>query len=149
MTLTITPEQNINENQTQELAVNSCGSNQLNPDLSLVIGKINALPADWLDSGNDTIFVDSGQFPFPWIVRCFRDGDRFTPIGIKGRKKLKDLFIDKKIPRAVRKTIPIFLCRGEIFWVGGVQMAEETRITESSAALLRLRLIPHTTSARH
>lgn len=147
MTLTTILAQNINDNP--ELAVNSCGSYQLNPELTLVIGKINALPSDWLDSGNDTVFVDSGQFPFPWIVRCFRDGDRFTPFGMKGRKKLKDLFIDKKIPRAVRKTIPILLCRGEIFWVGGVQMAEETRITESSARMLRLRLIPHTTSDRH
>lgn len=147
ITLTTIPE--LTSNNNPELTVNSVGSYRLNPGQTLVIDSLNTLPADWLESGNVTIFIDSVRFPFPWIVRCFRDGDRFTPFGMNGRKKLKDLFIDKKIPLTVRKNIPILLCRGEIFWVGGVQMAEETRITEASASMLRLRLIPHTTSDRH
>lgn len=147
MTLTTIPEKDINDNP--ELSVNSCGFFQLNPDLALVVEKINVLPADWLESGSDTIFVDSRHLPFPWIIRCFRDGDCFIPFGMTGRKKLKDLFIDKKIPRAVRKTIPLLLCRGDIFWIGGVRVAEKTRISESSDHLLRLRLISSATAGRH
>lgn len=131
------------------IAVNSAGVYQLDAELTLVIEKIHILPADWLESGDDTIFVASEQFPFPWIVRSFRDGDRFTPFGMKGSKKIKDLFIDKKIPRGIRKSIPLVFCRGNILWVAGVQMAEETRISTPSAQLLRLRLIRNTTAVRH
>jgi tRNA(Ile)-lysidine synthase len=147
MTLRNIPEQDINDNP--ELTVNSCGSYQLNADQTIVIEKLNALPINWLDSGTDTIFVDSSQIPFPWIIRCCREGDRFTPFGMEGSKKLKNLFIDKKIPRAVRKTIPLLLCREDIFWVGGVQTAEKIRINESAGNLLRLRLISTSTSDRH
>jgi tRNA(Ile)-lysidine synthase len=147
MTLRNIPEQDINNHPG--LTVNSCGSYQLNSGQTLVIDKLNALPVDWLDSGTDTIFVDSGQVPFPWIIRCYSEGDRFTPFGMEGRKKLKDLYIDKKIPPIVRKTIPLLLCREEIFWVGGVQPAEKIRIRESAGNMLRLRLISTSTSDRH
>lgn len=147
MTLTTIPEQDITG--APDLTVKACGFYKLNPDQALVIDKINALPADWLDSGNNTIFVDSGQVSFPWVIRCFRDGDRIIPFGMKGRKKLQDIFVDKKIPYAVRKTIPLLLCQGEIFWIGGVQIAEKIRIGESSGNLLRLRLISASASDRH
>jgi len=147
LTLTTIPEQITDV--TPELTVNGCGSYQLNPDLTLVIDKVKALPSAWLESINNTIYVDSGQLPFPWMIRCFMDGDRIIPFGMKGSKKLKDLFIDKKIPHAVRKTIPLLFCREEIFWICGVQVAENIRISVSSENLLRLRLISASESDRH
>lgn len=132
-----------------ELTVASAGSYQINAQLILEISAINSLPADWLEAGDNTAFVDSRRLPFPWTIRSCREGDRFTPFGMKGSKKLKDLFIDKKVSRAVRKSIPLFLCRGNIFWAGGVRLAEEARITEPSEGLLRLSLIPHPGSDRH
>ena len=68
---------------------------------------------------------------------------------MKGRKKLKDLFIDKKIPQAARKSIPLLLCDGKIVWVGGVQLAEKARINGPAGKLLRLRLIGDASSDWH
>ena len=132
-----------------EITVDSCGDHVLAPMSALSIERVDSLPSDWKGGGGDTIFVDMKKFPFPWTVRCFREGDRFTPFGMSGRKKIKDLYIDRKIPHASRKSIPLFLCRGEIFWVGGVQLAEKARITDSSAELLRLRVICKAPADRH
>lgn len=135
--------------QSTEISVDSCGSYLLDSRSTLMVEKVDFPPSEWRLIDADTVYVDMKQFPFPWTIRCFREGDRFTPFGMSGRKKIKDLFIDKKIPLASRKSIPLFLCRGEIFWVGGVQMAESTRITDSPGELLRLRMICTAPSVRH
>ena len=48
------------------------------------------------------------------VIRNRRDGDIFYPKGMNGRKKVKDFFIDSKIPRDERMRIPILTINGEI-----------------------------------
>ena len=147
MIITGIPEEPAGENR--EISVDSCGSYELAPDKTLLVERVDLPPSDWKEADKNTIFVDMNQLPFPWTIRSFRDGDRFIPFGMTGRKKIKDLFIDKKIPQVLRKRIPLFLCKGEIFWAGGVQLAEKTRINESSRELLCLRLICNALTDRH
>lgn len=58
---------------------------------------------------------------FEYKVRRRRDGDRFTPFGMNGEKKLKDFFIDLKIPASVRDRIPILVSGGQIACVGDLR----------------------------
>jgi len=124
-----------------EISVNSCGIYQLGPNRNLVVERIDSLPLDWSETGKETVLLDLHNVPFPWVIRFFREGDRFTPFGMKGTKKVKDLLIDKKILPECRKRIPLFLSQGEIFWVGGLQVAENVRIYETPGDLMRLQLI--------
>ncbi len=57
---------------------------------------------------------------FPLEVRNFREGDRMVSFGMREGKKVKKIFIEKKIPRQRRRSIPLVLSRGEIIWVPGV-----------------------------
>jgi tRNA(Ile)-lysidine synthase len=147
MVITGVPEEPAGENR--EISVDSCGSYELAPDKILLVERVDSPPTGWEGTGKDAIFVEMEQLPFPWTIRYFREGDRFTPFGMSGRKKIKDLFIDKKIPLESRKNIPLFVCKGEIFWAGGVQQAESTRIIGSPGGLLRLRMICSASSGRH
>ena len=52
------------------------------------------------------------------IVRNRRNGDKFQPMGMNGTKKLKEYFIDKKIPKDKRNSVPIIEINGEIAAVG-------------------------------
>jgi len=54
-------------------------------------------------------------------VRSRKNGDKFYPVGMNGRKKLKDLFIDLKIPKEERNSVPIITNLDEILWVGGIR----------------------------
>jgi tRNA(Ile)-lysidine synthase len=53
-------------------------------------------------------------------VRAWREGDRMRPAGLGGSKSLQDLFTDRKVPRALRRALPVVEARGEIVWVAGV-----------------------------
>lgn len=60
----------------------------------------------------------------PLFVRSRRPGDRFYPRGLGGSKKLKDFFIDAKIPRDQRDRIPLLTAGKEIMWVVGWRQDE-------------------------
>jgi tRNA(Ile)-lysidine synthase len=78
-------------------------------------------------AGAQTAEVLYGQFQFPLLIRYYRDGDRFIPLGMNSRKKLKDFFIDRKIPLKKRRSIPLLVDRGEIVWVCGLHASENMR----------------------
>ncbi len=58
-------------------------------------------------------------------VRGWRPGDRFRPMGMRGTKKLQDLFVDEKVPRERRGLVPIVVHKDRgIIWVVGLRLAE-------------------------
>ena len=72
-------------------------------------------------------------------IRGWLDGDVFFPLGAPGKKKLKDWFIDRKIPKPLRKTLPLFINdSGEVLWVPGFAPAESCRVRPSTNWALRL-----------
>ncbi len=75
------------------------------------------------------------------IVRSRRSGDRLIPFGMKGSKKLKDLFIDNKISSEVRDKIPIFDVQGDIIWVGGIRRSDLYTVEDEMSELLSIELI--------
>lgn len=72
------------------------------------------------------------------IVRNRRRGDKFKPLGSLGSKKLKDFFIDEKIPRTTRDRIPIVECNGEILWVCGMRIDNKFKVTSNTKNILIL-----------
>ena len=58
------------------------------------------------------------------IVRSRRPGDFFRPSGGGGKCRIKDYFIDEKIPASKRNSIPLLEVTGEIIWVVGYRIAE-------------------------
>ncbi len=64
---------------------------------------------------------ESGTFAFEGrlAVRSRCAGDIFYPVGMKGRKKVKDYFVDEKIPADERATVPLLVCDGEIAMIIG------------------------------
>jgi tRNA(Ile)-lysidine synthase len=54
-----------------------------------------------------------------WKLRNRRPGDRIQPLGMRGHKKLKDLFIEKRTPGHLRDRLPILLVDDDILWVPG------------------------------
>ena len=64
------------------------------------------------------------------------------PLGAPGRRKLQDLFVDRKIPGGERGRIPVIEdAAGRILWVAGVAVAEAGRVStpEASVVILEMR----------
>ena len=82
-------------------------------------------------------FVDLDRIQWPLSVRNFRVGDKFMPLGLKGSKKLKDIFIDKKVSRQERKRTLILTAGNNIIWVCGICIDDRYRVRGSSRRILR------------
>ncbi|MFH1542315.1 MAG: tRNA lysidine(34) synthetase TilS [bacterium] len=86
-------------------------------------------------------FVDYGAIGKTVYVRSRQAGDRFSPLGLKGFKKLQDFFVDEKIPSELRDTIPLVESAGQIVWVGGLRIDERSKITKRTNKVLKLELL--------
>ena len=71
-------------------------------------------------------------------VRAWRDGDRMRPAGLPGSKSLQDLFTDRKVPRALRRTLPVVESGGAIVWVAGVAVDERFAAEEGAPGSVAL-----------
>jgi tRNA(Ile)-lysidine synthase len=71
-------------------------------------------------------------------IRAWRDGDRMRPAGLGGSKSLQDLFTDHKVPRALRRTLPVVEAHGEIVWVAGVAVDERFAAEEGEPGAVAL-----------
>jgi len=102
----------------------------------VLIEAINRLP--W-PPGKYEAYLDYSKIPTGLItVRSRKPGDLFFPQGAAGRKKLKDIFIDHKIPRRLRDSIPVVTVGDEIIWVSGFRIAEPYKVTEKTGQVLLL-----------
>ena len=85
--------------------------------------------------------VRAGALGDTVTVRGWRDGDRMRPVGLGGTKSLQDLFTDRKIPRALRRTLPVVEARGQIVWVAGVAVDERFAVGEDDSGEERVGLV--------
>lgn len=77
-------------------------------------------------------------------VRGFRLGDRLKPLGLNGSRKLHNVFIDHKVPRAQRSNWPLVVVHGEIAWVPKLMRARVALMTPATRTVLHLRAHPLT-----
>jgi tRNA(Ile)-lysidine synthase len=74
-------------------------------------------------------------------VRNRRPGDRFRPVGVGGKKKLQDFFVDRKVDRRRRDAVPLVVDElDRIVWVAGYGIDEAFRVTDPAQSVLLLRL---------
>ncbi len=96
-----------------------------------------------LTGRGDEAVLEAGRLAGPLLVRNRRPGDRFRPLGLEGRKKLQDLFVDAKTDRAEREITPVIVDRtGQIVWVAGHGLAEAFRVTETTRDVVILKRVP-------
>jgi tRNA(Ile)-lysidine synthase len=90
-----------------------------------------------MDADPNVAHMDDDKLVHPLTLRSFERGDRFVPLGMKASKKLKDFFIDSKVPKALRRQIPLLVSGGAIAWVVGYRVSERFKLTKGSKRVLR------------
>ncbi|HLN56309.1 MAG TPA: tRNA lysidine(34) synthetase TilS [Bacteroidales bacterium] len=87
-------------------------------------------------------FLDSEKVLFPLVIRKWHAGDSFFPLGMNGKKKLSDYFIDKKysLPEKDRKLV--LESDGKIVWIIGDRIDDRFKITSHTTKALILKLLP-------
>ncbi|NOY77620.1 MAG: tRNA lysidine(34) synthetase TilS [Calditrichaeota bacterium] len=72
------------------------------------------------------------------LLRPWRKGDRFFPLGMAGQKKISDFLIDEKVPLHERPRILVFTADEEIVWICGYRLDNRFRVTKSTKKSLKL-----------
>jgi tRNA(Ile)-lysidine synthase len=85
--------------------------------------------------------LDFDRIVPPLIVRSFRPGDRFQPLGMSGSQKLKKFFIDHKIVAERRRSMPLVADRQSVIWIPGLRLADRVKITDGTRRVLRIEII--------
>lgn len=91
-------------------------------------------------AGRWTVFLDWEEVQLPLEVRTRRSGDRFQPSGMSGSKKIKDFFIDIKLPRVERDRVPIICDQRGVLWIAGFRQSDIGLIKSSTKRILQLKI---------
>ena len=109
-------------------------------ELDSSLKESDVVPA--LSARGDTVAIQREGLALPFSVRNWRAGDVVRPLGLGGRKKVQDLFVDQKIPRKRRNLIPIVTdSKGEIVWVVGQTVGDDFRVTDADRGVLTLKVM--------
>ncbi len=92
--------------------------------------------------GPESGVADWDGLEFPLRVRSVFPGDRFVPLGMKHSQKLKNFFINNKVPRCRRPFIPLVTSAERIVWIAGMRMDERFRVTDKTRTVLVIRQEP-------
>jgi len=98
-------------------------------------GKIDSLK----ESGENVEIADADKISFPLIVRARRPGDRFSPLGMSGTKKLKDFLIDSHVPFYDRDKIALLCDKEGIILVVGMRLSNTVRVDVETRRVLIIR----------
>ena len=88
------------------------------------------------------VIFDAARIERPLEVRAWRPGDRLRPRGGRGSRKVSDLFVDAKIPRELRRELPVLATAdGTILFVAGVRPSEVGRPQAGTQHWLAVRVV--------
>tara|TARA_B110000014_G_scaffold257606_1_gene242436 strand:+ start:356 stop:1663 length:1308 start_codon:yes stop_codon:yes gene_type:complete len=78
------------------------------------------------------VTFDFDRIKFPVQIRKWKEGDYFHPIGMNGKKKLSDFFIDEKLSRFEKEKCCIMCSDEKIMWIIGYRMDDRFKITNKT-----------------
>ncbi|MCB2221244.1 MAG: tRNA lysidine(34) synthetase TilS [Bacteroidetes bacterium] len=84
--------------------------------------------------------LDATQLKFPLIIRHWKEGDFFYPLGMKHKKLLSDFFIDQKLSIPQKENTWILESEGKIAWIVGHRIDERFKISKQTKQIIEFHL---------
>ncbi|TDT68636.1 tRNA(Ile)-lysidine synthase [Hypnocyclicus thermotrophus] len=102
---------------------------------------ISIRESDKYISKNNVFCIDKDKILHnEFLIRTRKKGDFFIPIGSKNKKKLKDFFINEKIDKYKRNSLPLIINNDKIVCVGNIRLSEEFKTTTTTKKFLIIEL---------
>ena len=85
--------------------------------------------------------LDLDKLTFPLLIRTWRNGDHFIPLGMQGKKKVSDFIIDEKIPVNLKQQILVLVSDEDIAWIIGYRLNDNYKITPQTRRVYQLKKV--------
>lgn len=90
----------------------------------------------------NTVYLDAKYIKFPVIIRNRKNSDRIMPLGMNKFKKIKNIFIDRKVPFYKREKIPLFISGNSIINIGYLNIiSDKYKITDNTKNYIKIDII--------
>lgn len=139
----------LKDNASSELVLDEERTHFVFMNWRFTLKYLKILPQKDEDANHQSsVLIDLNKVSLPLKIRSRMPGDRFIPTGMTNEKKLKDFFIDEKVPKLERDKVPILADNEKIVWIIGYRMDARTACSAESNRILQISIEPVTTARK-
>jgi tRNA(Ile)-lysidine synthase len=116
-------------------------------NIQFALGNLNISKAAVADCplpiANSVACLDAKEITYPLLLRKWKTGDYFYPLGMKKKKKLGRFFIDQKLSKSAKEKIWVIEMNKKIIWIVGHRIDDRFKITKKTKLVLKITWISH------